>query len=154
MTAMTSEHARVVVQIAISDAEIAHCLAVRRAVYIDGMGISEADEVDGFDPESTHFLATMNDQPVGAARLRIVDGAAKVQRVAVLLEARGCGIGSKIVEAMIAHVRDTAISDTIKLSAQTRAFTLYERLGFHPVGKIFDDVGLPHQDMVLSLAKA
>lgn len=139
--------------IQVSDlADIERCVAVRHTVYVDGMGIAKSDEVDGRDPECWHFLAVLGGRDVGASRLLVVDGAAKVQRVAVLESERGHGIGSRIVQTMIDFAQERALAGTIKLSAQTRALTLYERLGFTAVGAVYLDVGMPHQDMVLEIA--
>ena len=38
-----------------------------------------------------------------------------------------------------------------KLGAQTHAIGFYEKLGFAPYGPEYDDAGIPHRDMVLSL---
>lgn len=136
----------------VSDAaDIERCVAVRHTVYVDGMGIAKSDEVDGRDPECWHFLAVLDGRDVGASRLLLVDGAAKIQRVAVLDRERGHGIGTGIVQFMIDFTREQALAKTIKLSAQTRALTLYERLGFNAVGAVYLDVGMPHQDMVLEI---
>ncbi|MEM1307765.1 MAG: GNAT family N-acetyltransferase [Pseudomonadota bacterium] len=134
-----------------TDADRAACIDVRREVYIIGMGIDEAEEIDGRDPECAHFLARLDGAPVGTARLMIIGDAAKIQRVAVVEAARGQGIARQLMEAIIAHVRAHTPCTAVKLSANVRALPLYERLGFVAYGAIYDDVGLPHQDMTLAL---
>ena len=37
--------------------DIATCLALRRVVFIEEQGISEADDVDGLDESAVHLLA-------------------------------------------------------------------------------------------------
>lgn len=48
--------------------DIATCRALRRIVFIDEQGVSEADEVDNLDGQAIHLLATQDGQPLGSAR--------------------------------------------------------------------------------------
>lgn len=130
--------------------EVATCLAIRHQVFVQEQGVSLADEVDGLDPEATHFLAFHQDQPVGTARLMLVDGVAKLQRVAVLPTARGTGLGQALILGALDHARHLG-AVTAKLGAQTHALGFYTALGFTAQGPIYDDAGIPHRDMVLDL---
>ena len=40
---------------------------------------------------------------------------------------------------------------TVKLGAQTHALGFYEKLGFEAQGPVYDDAGIEHRDMVLTL---
>lgn len=126
----------------------AACVSIRHNVYVDGMGISVADEFDGRDDDCVHVLVRLDGVPVGAARLMQMDHCVKLQRVAVLETARGRGIGGELVKASIDHARDHMAARQMRLGAQVKAMTLYARHGFVPVGDIFLDVGMPHQEMV------
>ncbi len=67
--------------------DLATCLAIRRTVFIEEQGVSEADEVDGLDPVALHLLAMQDAAPVGTARL-LVEGRRRQDR-AGLRAARG-----------------------------------------------------------------
>ncbi len=41
------------------------CRALRRTVFIEEQGVSEADEIDDLDPVCLHLLATQDGQPIG-----------------------------------------------------------------------------------------
>ena len=69
--------------------DIATCRALRRTVFIEEQGVSEADEIDDLDGEAIHLLATVAGRPVGRARLLIEGDTGKIGRVCVLAEARG-----------------------------------------------------------------
>ena len=125
--------------------EIAACLAIRRTVFVDEQGVPEALEVDGLDAEATHYLARLDARPVGTARVRVVEDVAKVQRVAVLAEARGTGAGAAIMRAVL---DDPALPRRFTLGSQESAVGFYERLGFRIVGEPFMDAGLPHRTMM------
>ncbi|SEN85998.1 ElaA protein [Gemmobacter aquatilis] len=131
--------------------DIAACIALRRAVFIEEQGIAEADEMDDLDGEAIHLLAMLDGQPVGTARLLHRGETGKIGRVCVLARARGLGLGAELIRAGIAHFAETPGVTQVKLGAQTHAIPFYAKLGFTPTGPIYDDAGIPHQDMVLPL---
>ena len=131
--------------------DIATCRALRRVVFIEEQGVSEADEVDDLDDQAIHLLATLNGKPVGSARLLVLGEVGKVGRVCVLAETRGTGLGAALMRAAVERFRTEPGVKKVKLGAQTHALGFYERLGFTAFGPEFDDAGIPHRDMVLPL---
>ncbi len=131
--------------------DIATCRALRRTVFIEEQGVSEADEVDGRDGDALHLLANDDDSPVGCARILIADGVAKIGRVCVLKEARGTGLGAAIILACLDVARAQPGVTKAKLGAQTHALAFYEKLGFAAYGPVYDDAGIPHRDMERAL---
>ncbi|MGM0544290.1 MAG: GNAT family N-acetyltransferase [Pseudomonadota bacterium] len=119
---------------------------IRRVVFIDEQRVPQDEEWDGQDPACRHFLAYLNGQPVGTARL-LPDG--HIGRVAVLAEARGAGIGGRLMDAAVAAAQRLGHRQVV-LSAQLHALAFYERLGFIAYGDEFMDAGIPHRDMTLS----
>ncbi|WP_103334262.1 GNAT family N-acetyltransferase [Pseudotabrizicola formosa] len=131
--------------------DIATCRQLRRTVFIEEQGVSEADEVDDKDDEAIHLLATVNGVPTGSARLLLSGDTGKIGRVCVLASARGTGLGAALMQAAIAELRRQPGITRARLGAQTHALGFYERLGFLAVGPVYDDAGIPHRDMVLVL---
>jgi len=131
--------------------DIATCRALRRAVFIEEQGVSEADEVDGKDDIAIHLLATVNGQPTGTARILIDGTTGKIGRVCVLAPARGTGLGAALIRAALDELRRHPQITKAKLGAQTHAIAFYERLGFTATGPIYDDAGIPHRDMTVPL---
>lgn len=131
--------------------DIATCRALRRTVFIEEQGVSEADEVDDKDDEAIHLLAKDGDRPLGSARLLTHGATGKIGRVCVLAEARGTGLGAALVSAAVERFRHVPGITKVKLGAQTHALGFYERLGFTAIGDEFDDAGIPHREMVLHL---
>lgn len=131
--------------------DIATCRALRRAVFIEEQGVSEADEVDGLDDQAIHLLATLDGTPVGSARLLVQGETGKVGRVCVLASARGTGLGAALMRAAVDEFRRIPGVKQVKLGAQTHALGFYERLGFAAFGPEYMDAGIPHRDMVLAL---
>ena len=127
--------------------DIAACRALRRIVFIEEQGVSEADEVDDQDGNAIHLLASLDGTPIGTARLLIKGEIGKIGRVCVLPEHRGSGIGAALIrEALISLRKDPALK-TARLGAQAHAIPFYENLGFAAHGPVFDDAGIPHRDM-------
>lgn len=127
------------------------CRDLRRIVFIQEQNVPEAEEWDGLDGAATHLLAWQGDRPIGTARILIRDHIGKIGRVCVLAEARGTGAGVALIRAALA---DLAARDGVtqaRLSAQTHAIGFYEKLGFVVQGPVYDDAGIPHQDMLCDL---
>ncbi len=131
--------------------DIATCRALRRAVFIEEQGISEADEVDDLDDQAIHLLATVNGTPTGSARLLITGTTGKIGRVCVLAPARGTGLGAALIRAALTEFRRHPGLTQAKLGAQTHAIPFYERLGFTVSGPVYNDAGMPHRDMIAPL---
>jgi predicted GNAT family N-acyltransferase len=131
--------------------DIATCRGLRRTVFIEEQGVSEADEVDDRDDAAIHLLALLDGRPMGTARLLVEGSTGKIGRVCVLPEARGTGLGAALIRAAVAELRATPGVTRAKLGAQVHALGFYERLGFVAVGPVYPDAGIDHRDMVLML---
>ena len=128
------------------------CLNLRRTVFIEEQNVPENEEVDGDDPDCDHILLTASDIPVGAARLKYYNDFIKVQRVCVLKNYRGQGIGSKIINFIIKHVEKNDIRSSVRLGSQIHALEFYKRLGFIEFGEEYLDAGILHKDMEFQLS--
>jgi predicted GNAT family N-acyltransferase len=126
------------------------CLALRRAVFVDEQGVDPAIDADGLDENATQFLAWANGVPIGTARLRIVDGAAKAERLAVLDDFRGHGVGRALMNAVEVNARAHGHGSVV-LHAQQAVVPFYERLGYAATGEPFDEAGIPHRRMTKGL---
>ena len=131
--------------------DIALCRELRRQVFTVEQGISQADERDGDDQNALHFVARIAAEPVGTARVVITGCTAKIGRVCVIAAARRRGVASAMITTALDRVRTFGDITQVSLGAQISAQELYASLGFRPEGAIFDDVGIPHQAMVLDL---
>jgi predicted GNAT family N-acyltransferase len=137
-----------------SGERLEQALAIRRAVFIEEQGVSEALEIDGADGEAQHLLALQAGDPVGTLRLRWVDDGrvAKIERVAVLPRARGARVGQALVEAALALARAGG-AEAARLHSQTTVQAFYARLGFAAFGPEFMEDGIPHVAMRLALRR-
>jgi predicted GNAT family N-acyltransferase len=121
---------------------------IRREVFQREQGVSEELEFDGLDESAEHLLADRDGVPVGTARIRrLNEKTVKIERLAVLISARGLGIGRKLMEEAIAVARGYADAEEIVINAQEYVTRLYEKLGFEVVGDRFEEAGIPHVKM-------
>lgn len=127
--------------------DIAACRALRREVFINEQGVSEADEVDGLDDSAIHLLAVDGDAPVGTARLLVKGAVGKIGRVCVLPAARGTGLGAALILAALEELRRVPGVTEARLGSQSHATGFYEKLGFVVEGDEFLDAGIPHRRM-------
>lgn len=131
--------------------DLAACHRLRRAVFMDEQGITEAEEFDDLDADAVHLIATDEGVPVGTARLIVRPPVGKIGRVCVLPSHRGTGLGTALIEAAVYQLRGIEGVTLAALGAQVRAIPFYERLGFVATGEEYDDAGIPHRDMERSL---
>ena len=127
--------------------DIATCQRLRRVVFIEEQGVSEADEVDGLDETAIHLLAFDSELPVGTARLLLKGPVGKIGRVCVLPAARGTGLGAALIQTAIEVLRGQPGVTEAYLGAQSHATGFYEKLGFTVEGDEFMDAGIPHRHM-------
>jgi predicted GNAT family N-acyltransferase len=119
---------------------------VRFAVFVEEQKVPAEMELDEFDPVCVHALAVDADGKVlGTGRL-LPDG--HIGRMAVLREARGTGVGSALLRALMQAARRRG-DRAVVLSAQTHAIPFYRRFGFVAEGDDYDDAGIPHRQMRL-----
>lgn len=138
------------IRIALTD-DLAACRLIRRRVFIEEQNVSEADELDDLDGVALHLLARDQTGPLGTARLLIQGETGKIGRVAVLQQARGRGLGQALMREAIAVLRARPGVKKAKLGAQLHALGFYEALGFVAFGPEYDDAGIAHRDMELTL---
>ena len=118
--------------------------SVRHAVFVVEQKVPPEVELDDDDAVSVHAVAYGPDgTPMGTGRL-LPDG--HIGRMAVRKEARGTGVGARVLEALIDKAQSLGYPELI-LNAQTHAMPFYVRAGFTAEGEEFEEAGIPHIEM-------
>lgn len=131
----------------VTDARMAAARRIREIVFCDEQQVPANLEWDAHDATCEHVLAEVEGIPAGAARIRrYKPGVFKVERVAVLKEARGKGIGLYLMAEIMRRLADQNVSAVV-LNAQTQVEGFYHRLGFVSEGDAFVEAGIPHVHM-------
>ena len=121
--------------------------SVRQAVFQQEQGVAPELEFDGQDEAAQHLLAFWDHRPVGTTRIRLLGKqSAKIERVAVLSEARGLGIGKQLMEKAFAFLQQQQVREA-QVHAQLHVQDFYEKLGFVAEGAVFLEAEIPHVKM-------
>ena len=139
----------IVVKLAKTNAELGISKEIRNLVFVNEQKISKELDQDGKDDLSFHFILYLNNNPIGCSRLRIADNNAKLERIAILKEFRGKGLGKELLTYMINFAKRKGITG-IFLNAQYYLLDYYQECGFIPVGLPFIEVGIKHIKMKYS----
>jgi predicted GNAT family N-acyltransferase len=132
--------------------DYARCIQIRTRVFVIGQQVPWDREVDSYENDSQHYLAARNGDAFGTVRWRRYgEAVAKVERLAVLEESRGLGIGSRLMEHTMSEIAKLTDIQWIKLGSQDHAIPFYASLGFQVDGDGFDDAGIPHHNMLKRL---
>lgn len=125
---------------------------IREFVFVVEQEVDAAEEYDEFETTSVHYLALLEGVPVGTARWRFTSNGVKMERFAVLKEARGQGVGQALVAAVLADIDLHPDGKAKKkyLHAQIHAMPLYAKFGFQQVGEQFEECAILHYKMELS----
>ncbi len=129
-----------------------HAGAIRTAVFVEEQGIPLEMEWDEADKTAVHAVAYNGlGQPIGTGRLlQHAPGSAKIGRMAVNRVLRGSSLGRELLKALVTQAEQRGDTEVL-LHAQRSAEGFYARLGFAPRGEPFDEVEIPHIEMVRAL---
>jgi predicted GNAT family N-acyltransferase len=141
-------------------------LQLRYEVFCDEQQIPRELERDVEDDFATHVVVKDAEGQVAATgrvmrqctggTLRALSAAgspgdeARVGRMAVRARDRKAGLGRLVMDALEQEARAAGLTAAM-LHAQTQAEPFYLRCGYHRRGPEFDEVGIPHVEMVKQL---
>ncbi len=109
-------------------------------------------EVDDADRAAYHLC--LRDENGIAAYARLLPPGVAFPTAAigrVIAVRRRCGLGTRIVDAAINAAREKLSADVITIEAQVYARSLYEKAGFVQTSEEFQEDGIPHIQMQLTL---
>ncbi|MFD0697260.1 GNAT family N-acetyltransferase [Paenibacillus sp. GCM10027628] len=131
--------------------ELEACFEVRMKVFVEEQQVPEELEMDEKDESPAachHVLMVDEERPVATARWYFYeDKTAKFQRVAVLKEYRGKGLGKQLILEMEQQARELDAQFAI-LDAQCQAEGFYSQLGYRVISEEpFYDADILHVRM-------
>ena len=126
---------------------------IRHAVFTQEQGVDAALDHDGADAGAVHAVAFNRfGVPLGTGRLvTTAPGAGKIGRMAVIASLRGSTVGRLLLDALVQSGRARGDGE-LMLHAQASAVGFYRRQGWQPRGPAFEEAGIEHQEMTLSLS--
>ena len=119
-------------------------MPLREQIFVREQGVPAELERDGIDRYCRHAVAvTAAGEVVGTGRL-LPDG--HIGRMAVAARWRNCGIGGRMLEALVTEAARFGFSEVV-LNAQLDAVNFYLRHGFVPLGEVFVEAGIRHRTL-------
>lgn len=115
------------------------------------LGMEKGSEKDSHEEGALHLIAMCDDKIIASARLReLSPELGSISYVAVLPEFQNRGIGTELIENLIAKAQEKNLK-AVRLMSRINAIKFYQRLGFSEQDKTFDFLGIPHIFMQLEL---
>ena len=125
---------------------------IRDLVFCKEQKVSKKIEFDGLDEFCNHYLAKINELPIGTARIREEKkGTFKIERMAVLKEYRKKGVGKAIIEEILKNYSNLNRVNNLTLNSQIEAKDFYKKFGFVEVGDEFIEANITHIKMMYNV---
>lgn len=125
---------------------------LRMEVFVIEQGVPREIEIDEFDTMCRHVVV-VNRLGHAVATGRLVSdapGVARIGRMAVARELRGSRVGRQVLDALVQAARDRGDTHAV-LHAQVQAQNFYARAGFVPEGAVYEEAGIDHITMRMTL---
>ena len=125
---------------------------LRTEVFVHEQKVPAAMEWDNDDAMALHavVLNRMGMVLATGRLLQTAGGVARIGRMAVKKQMRGSDLGRRVLQGLIDAAKDRGDHQVI-LHAQCSAEGFYRRAGFTPHGAVFEEAGMAHIEMQLSL---
>jgi predicted GNAT family N-acyltransferase len=137
----------------LADEHLQAAFALREDVFHGEQNVPLDEELDELDRDAQHLVALDSDgRVIGTLRLLSFGDEAKIGRVVVAAEWRRRGIASQMLQTALARARERRFQ-RVRLAAQIVAVALYEQAGFAVESEPFDEAGIAHVWMGLTLSQ-
>ena len=113
-----------------SKEDLEQTINIRKEVFIKEQNVPLDIEIDGLDLESEHFIAYLNNEPIGCARIRTNKNYTKLERIAIIKKHRYKGFGTQLIKFLIDYCRKKNFGEII-IHSQTCVIDFYEKFGFN-----------------------
>ena len=139
---------KIIVNNIVNSADKKKAFEIRDLVFCKEQKVSKKIEFDGLDQFCDHYLAKINDLPIGTARIREQKrGTFKIERMAVLKGYRNKGVGKAIIKKILKHYLYQGKINKLILNSQIEAKDFYKKFGFVEVGEEFIEANILHIKM-------
>ena len=121
-------------------------ISIRKTVFVQEQEVPLELEIDGLDPEAEHFIAYLDGEPIGCARVRTKNNFAKLERIAIIKKHREKGYGKELAKFLIDYCKKRGF-DNIYLHSQIDVVGFYKKCGFKTRGETFLEADIKHIEM-------
>ena len=115
------------------------------------LGMEKGSERDNHEDGAVHLVGICDRKIIGSGRLReLSPEVGSISYIAVLPEFQNQGIGTKLMEKLLAQAKENNFK-TVRLMSRINAVKFYQKLGFFEQEKPFNYLGIPHVFMQLEI---
>ena len=139
----------ITIQLADWETDHLQLMKVRTRVFIEEQNVPEELEIDGLDAHSFHIKALLPDQKIIATARLLTNN--YIGRMCVLKAYRNQGTGGKMLQFLIDFAYQLELAP-LQLNAQLSALAFYQHYGFVKDSAVFQEAGIDHVHMTLSLS--
>lgn len=125
-------------------------MIVREEVFVREQNVPLELELDEFDDIADHLVIYKDQRPIAVGRLIEKENYYTLGRVAVLKEFRGKQFGYQLMKELLKKAQELGAAE-IRIHAQLTAEKFCKKLGFIPYGEIFEEAGIEHISMKVTL---
>lgn len=137
--------------IELEDFRFQEWVALRQVLLRDPIGLIYSEADMEAEREERHLIAEDSGKIVGGLAVKVLTPARwKIRQVAVAASAQGRGLGAFLMQHAMSVAEDESVREII-LHSREAVVSFYEKLGFATVGEPFEEVGLPHRRMEITL---
>ena len=136
----------VIVKLVETEADMEAAVGIRFRVFVDEQSVPPEIELDEYDAVATHAIAVEDGQAIGAGRMYLEDGAARIGRMAVDSAHRRRGVGGLILRFLEEEARAQGATEYV-LHAQEYVKAFYAAHGYTERGGAFMEAGILHVEM-------
>ena len=127
--------------------EVLDNLEVRYKVFHLEQNINIEDDFDGLDELSTLFVLYLDNLPIGASRIRLLDEYIwKLERFCILENYRNNKYGSFMLNKIEEHIKSLNFSE-VTLNSQENAINFYLKNGYKQISDFFIEADIKHIKM-------
>ncbi|WP_088328798.1 GNAT family N-acetyltransferase [Lacimicrobium sp. SS2-24] len=121
---------------------------IREKVFVCEWRIPREVEFDQQDHSACHVLIC-NEQGEEVATGRITP-AGEIGRIAVVSGCRKPEVYTQLISALLTIARAQGL-ESVTVQCELEGVSIYQQQGFHPVGSVFMDAGIPRQRMCCNI---
>ena len=130
-----------------TEQEFMKCLFIRFMVFCQELQMDLRQEMDFRDPEATHFLVFIDEEPVGTCRYLEQWDYYLIGRLAVLPSFRKNGYGSQLLTAAVKSILRKDKNAKIELHAPVERMDFYKKFASLPFCQTFLENDVQHIGM-------
>ena len=143
---MNTDTSEITVKLVETEEDMEAAVEIRFRVFVDEQSVPPEIELDEYDAVATHAIAVEDGLAVGAGRMYLEDGAARIGRMAVDKSHRRRGVGGLILRFLEAEALTQGATEIV-LHAQDYVKAFYASHGYVEHGSTFMEAGLLHIEM-------